>query len=77
MPRTITVQDDTIVLEISPHQATMLDRALTGFARALLAARDMGVISHEVFCNEADAARKVQFVVWDEIEKVKATGAKP
>ena len=77
MPRTITVQDDTIVLELSPQQAAMLDRALTGFARALLAARDMGVISHEAFCQESDAARKVQYLVWNEIEKFKAPGAKP
>lgn len=77
MPRTISVQDDTIVLEISPQQAAMLDRALTGFAKALLAARDMGVISHETFCSEADVVRKVQFPIWDEIERVKSAGAKP
>jgi hypothetical protein len=77
MPRTITVQDDTIVLEVTPQQAAMLDRALTGFTKALLAARDMGVISHGTFCTEADVARKVQFPIWDEIERVKAMGAKP
>lgn len=77
MPRTITFQDESIVLEISQPQAAILDRALTGFARTLLAARDMGVISHEAFCQESDAARKVQYLVWDEIEKFKAPGAKP
>jgi hypothetical protein len=75
MPRTITVQDDSIVLEVPLQQAAMLDRALTGFAKALLAARDMGVVSHETFCNEADVARKVQLLVWDEIERVKAKEA--
>lgn len=41
-----------------------MDRALTGFAKALVAARDMGVVSHEMMCAEADQARAVQNLVW-------------
>ncbi len=64
MPRTISIPDDCIVLQLNDSQADTLDRALTGFARALAAARDMGVISHETFCTEADKARAVQYLVW-------------
>jgi site-specific recombinase XerD len=32
--------------------------------KALVAARDMGVLSHEAMCDEADKARAVQYLVW-------------
>lgn len=64
MPRTITVGDESVVLALEPEQLGILDRALTAFSKALVAARDMGVISHEAMCDEADTARAVQYLVW-------------
>lgn len=65
MPRTITVRDECVALELEENQLGILDRALSGHAKALEAARDMGVISHETFCGKADRARTVQFLVWE------------
>jgi len=64
MPRTITLRDECVALELDEGQTVILDRALKGFAQSLETARDMGVISHEVFCAEADKARAVQYLVW-------------
>lgn len=69
MPKTITVRDDCIVLELEEAQLGILDRALSGFAKALESARDMGVITHETFCAKADRARAVQYLVWEAREK--------
>jgi hypothetical protein len=70
MPRTIIVQDKSVVLELTEGQLGLLDRALGGYARALQAARDMGVISHETFCGKADRTRAVQTLVWDLTEQL-------
>lgn len=69
MPKTITVRDDCIVLELEENQLGILDRALSGFAKALEASRDMGVINHETFCGKADRARAVHYLVWEAKEK--------
>ncbi len=74
MPRTVTVQDDAVVLELTEAQLGLIDRALGGYAKALHAARDMGVISHETFCGKADRTRAVQTLVWDLKEQVAAAG---
>ncbi len=73
MPRTVTVQDDAVVLELTEAQLGLIDRALAGYAKALHAARDMGVISHETFCGKADRTRAVQSVVWDLKERTEAS----
>jgi len=64
MPRTITVRDECIALELEENQLGIIDRALKGFVNALEAARDTGVITHETFCAKADRARAVQYLVW-------------
>jgi hypothetical protein len=69
MPRTITVRDECIALELDEQQLGILDRALKGFAKSLEAARDMGVITHETFCAKADRARVVQYLVYEAQEK--------
>lgn len=57
--------DKDCTLKLHRSQLSHVDRALTGFARALQAARDLGIISHETFCHEADAVRAVQYSVWE------------
>jgi hypothetical protein len=74
MPRTVVVKDKSVVLELTEGQIGLLDRALGGHVKALQAARDMGVISHETFCGKADRARAVQSLVWDLKEQVAAAG---
>jgi hypothetical protein len=69
MPKTVTVRDDAVVLELDEAQVGLLDRALSGYAKALEAARDLGVISHETFCGKADRARVVQYLVWEANDK--------
>jgi hypothetical protein len=69
MPKTVTVRDDAVVLELDEAQVGLLDRALSGYAKALEAARDLGVISHETFCGKADRARVVQYLVWEAKDK--------
>ena len=69
MPRTITVRDECIALELDEQQLGILDRALKGFAKSLEAARDMGVITHETFCAKADRARVVQYLVYEAQEQ--------
>lgn len=69
MPKTVTVREDCILLELEENQLGILDRALSGFAKALEASRDLGVISHETFCGKADRARAVQYLVWEAKEK--------
>lgn len=69
MPKTVTVRDDAVVLEMDEAQVGVLDRALSGYAKALQAARDLGVISHETFCGKADRARAVQYLVWEAKDK--------
>lgn len=69
MPRTVTVRDDAVVLELDEARLGLLDRALSGYAKALQAARDMGVISHETFCGKADRTRAVQYLVWEAAER--------
>jgi len=44
-------------LELDAERCDILDRALTGLAKSLQAARDMAVITHETFCQ----ARAVQY----------------
>lgn len=80
MPKAITVRDDAVVLELDEAQIGLLDRALGGYAKALEAARDLGVISHETFCGKADRTRAVQYLVWeakDKFEAAKRTRAEP
>ena len=69
MPKSVTVRDDAVVLELDEAQVGLLDRALSGYAKALQAARDLGVISHETFCGKADRARAVQYLVWEAKDK--------
>lgn len=69
MPKTVTVRDDAVVLELDEAQVGLLDRALSGYAKALEAARDLGVISHETFCGKADRTRAVQYLVWEAKDK--------
>jgi hypothetical protein len=69
MPKTVTVRDDAVVLELDEAQVGLIDRALSGYAKALEAARDLGVISHETFCGKADRARAVQYLVWEAKDK--------
>ena len=72
MPRTVPVPDDSVVLTLSEAQVGLLDRALSGYAKALVAARDMAVISHETFCGKADRTRAVQYLVWEASEQLAA-----
>lgn len=69
MPKTVTVRDDAVVLESDEAQVGVLDRALSGYATGLQAARDLGVISHETFGGKADRARAVQYLVWEAKDK--------
>jgi len=74
MPKTITISDGCVTLELEQAQVDILDPALTGFAKSLQDARDMGVISHETFCKEADAARKIQYLVYAVQSDLEAKG---
>lgn len=69
MPKTVTVRDEAAILELDEAQIGLLDRALGGYAKAVQAARDLGVISHETFCGKADRARAIQLLVWEAKDK--------
>ena len=56
---------EVVCLEVDEARCDILDRALTGFTKALQTGRDMGVISHDTFCKEADAVRVVHYLVYD------------
>ena len=63
---------EMVCFEVDEARCDILDRALTGFAKALQTGRDMGVISHETFCNEADAVRRVHYLIYDSQAKLAA-----
>ena len=77
MPKTITIADDSVVLELDTNQLGLLDRALGGYAHALEAARDAGIISHETFCGKADRTRKVQYLVWAAQQQIEESNQQP
>lgn len=76
MPKTVTIRDEAVALELDPAQLGLLDRALGGYAKALQGARDLGVISHETFCRKSDRARAVQYLVWEAQERLGAVAPK-
>lgn len=61
--------EGTVSLTLNATGCDVLDRALTGFAKALQAAWDMAVITHETFCDEADKARALQYQLWEAKDK--------